>query len=415
MNERLADEGMTRAGFAEAVRDALPYLYDPGRLRECALLDVLSASEDPAALRDLLVRGISRLQPGPEVPAHAAAWRNYYVLSYRFVEQSSQREVASDLGVSVRQLRRYEQSAVRWLADSLWHAHGLDRQPNGVLESPKASTQGRAQELAWLRQSFPRSSSSVTDLMDGVVRTIAPLARDEGVRIMCHVAEGLPTLVGQLGALRQGLVNLLTAAVRVADGGVVQVRASAAKGDAWLEVRAIGGGSASSDGLIGDGALEPVKEDLAMARDLVEAFGAGLTAQVSENADEPLVARLTLTQRRELRVLCVDDNADALRLFDRYLQGTLYRPVPLADPGRVLAIAKDARPDAILLDVMLPGIDGWELLGRLREHPDTRGIPVLVCTILPRPELAFALGAAAFIRKPVSRDELLAALDDALR
>jgi len=63
------------------------------------------------------------------------------------------------------------------------------------------------------------------------------------------------------------------------------------------------------------------------------------------------------------------------------------------------------------LDVMLPGIDGWELLGQLREHPQTSCIPVVVCTILPQEPLALALGAAAFLRKPVSREALLSALD----
>ncbi|MGC9359394.1 MAG: response regulator [Anaerolineae bacterium] len=418
MNEGLADEGMTRAEFSEAVRDVLPYLYDPVKLRKSPLLGLLTASGDSAALREILVAGISALQPGPDVPAHSAAWRSYHVLTYRFVEGSSQREVALDLGVSVRQLRRYEHSAVQWLADALWRAHGLDQPANADGgQTVVAPSQGRAEELAWLRQSFPQESSSVADLVAGVLRTVGPLSRAAGVRIMCQVGEGLPAVAGQLGALRQGLVNLLTAAVRAAVGGVVQVAARAAKGEAWLEVRAIASGADGGD----DGPIVPVEDDLAMARDLVEAFGGSLTvrtAQAGSNQrvadDVRLLARVTLMQPRELRVLCVDDNADALRLFDRYLQGTRYRPLPLEDPDRVVAMAVEARPDAILLDVMLPGIDGWELLGRLREHPETRGIPVLVCTIMPQEELASALGAAAFIRKPVTRDQLLAALDQAL-
>ena len=63
------------------------------------------------------------------------------------------------------------------------------------------------------------------------------------------------------------------------------------------------------------------------------------------------------------------------------------------------------------MDVMLPHIDGWDLLGRLREHPQTHGIPIVVCSILAEEQLALDLGAAAFIRKPVSREGLLATLD----
>ena len=59
---------------------------------------------------------------------------------------------------------------------------------------------------------------------------------------------------------------------------------------------------------------------------------------------------------------------------------------------------------------MLPGIDGWELLGRIRSDPALREIPVIVCTVLPQEELAMALGAAAFVRKPINRQEFLAVL-----
>ena len=81
------------------------------------------------------------------------------------------------------------------------------------------------------------------------------------------------------------------------------------------------------------------------------------------------------------------------------------------DPTQAVKVAEAATPAAILLDVMLPGVDGWELLGRLREHPQMQEVPVIVCTILPQERVALTLGAAAFLRKPVSREALLAALD----
>ncbi len=74
-------------------------------------------------------------------------------------------------------------------------------------------------------------------------------------------------------------------------------------------------------------------------------------------------------------------------------------------------MAEEFAPRIILLDVMMPGVHDWEPLGRLREHPATRSVPIIVCTILPQEQLALALGAAGFVRKPVSREALLAALD----
>jgi CheY-like chemotaxis protein len=60
---------------------------------------------------------------------------------------------------------------------------------------------------------------------------------------------------------------------------------------------------------------------------------------------------------------------------------------------------------------MMPEIDGWELLGKFRHHPQTGQIPIIVCTILSQKELALSLGASGFIHKPVTRQNLLLELD----
>ena len=149
-----------RQAFAESLRKVLPYLYDPARLRRSPLLSLLSKGHDAKELHDVLVRAIAALQPGPKVPAHAVVWRHYHVLTYRFVEQSTQMEVADDLCVTVRQLRRYERTAVAWLADALWREHDLSERVEELLPShgrpEKAAEvpQGSEQELAWLRRAF---------------------------------------------------------------------------------------------------------------------------------------------------------------------------------------------------------------------------------------------------------------------
>ena len=63
---------------------------------------------------------------------------------------------------------------------------------------------------------------------------------------------------------------------------------------------------------------------------------------------------------------------------------------------------------------MLPDMDGWELLAHLYEHPATRAIPIVVCSVIREEELALELGAAVYVPKPVRHGDLLAALDQAL-
>ena len=113
----------------------------------------------------------------------------------------------------------------------------------------------------------------------------------------------------------------------------------------------------------------------------------------------------------QLAVLCIDDNADTLQLYKRYLAGGRYLFAGLRDPQEALAVAGSLAPRIIVLDVMLPGVDGWELLGRLRAHPRTRDVPIIICSILPQRQLALALGAAGFLQKPLTQEALLQALD----
>jgi CheY-like chemotaxis protein len=96
------------------------------------------------------------------------------------------------------------------------------------------------------------------------------------------------------------------------------------------------------------------------------------------------------------------------------LAGTIYNFNGLSQPEKALETAFEVSPHLIVMDVMMPGLDDWELLGRLRTHPITREIPIVVCTILPQEQLALTLGATEFLRKPVNRQEFLAGLERCL-
>jgi CheY-like chemotaxis protein len=119
---------------------------------------------------------------------------------------------------------------------------------------------------------------------------------------------------------------------------------------------------------------------------------------------------LPLAGRRVI-VLAIEDNTDTLQLWRRYLQGTLFTLVEETDPQQALIRAAALHPDLIILDVMLPNIDGWTLLRRLRSDPSTASTPIVVCTVLPQKELALSLGASDFIQKPATGREFRAVLD----
>lgn len=413
------DGETVQAWFIAALRKVLQNLYDPHELRASPLVQVFDVRGDPASgLRGLILDAIQTLQPGGDVPPHAQAWRIYQIVTYRYLEQSSQAVVASNLGLSIRQLRRQERVAESVLADILWNTDDLAaRAAQAAAEAlgatPESTATGdepgedREAELAWLQRSLPSEIVHPGAVIAHALRIIAPLARQLNVAITSDVQADLPPVVGQESLVRQALLSLLTSAAHAAAGGQVDITAAYLDDALCLAVcaRPAPAGGATPAVVPAAG----VEENLHMAQELVELTGGRLT--VDEPAAGELMARLWLPPAEQAPVLAVDDNADTLKLYERYLSGSQYRLIGTPDPRQALPLAEQLDPAAILLDVMLPGMDGWELLGRLREHPLTAGVPVIVCTILPQEQLALALGAAAFIRKPVTREALLAVLD----
>jgi CheY-like chemotaxis protein len=124
---------------------------------------------------------------------------------------------------------------------------------------------------------------------------------------------------------------------------------------------------------------------------------------------------VTLPSVGRVTVLVVDDNLDMVRFYRRATEGTAYHIVHIGE-GRALFDAIEAyAPEIVLLDVMLPDVDGWDLLMRLHENPATRSLPVIVCSVVREEELALSLGATRYLSKPVRHRTLIEALDQSLR
>ena len=394
----------------QELRHALQYLYDPTELRKNQLLALLGIDAGPSPLTQLrrtLSGSIEALKPGSHVPADAHAWRVYNILTYRFVEQLSQRETAADMNLSVRQLRRNEHEAIQVLTHALKHRYELSTssiQPQQDGDDRTAAVErDRVQELAWLQQTVPSEVIDVRALLESVISTATPLLRESHVEVVFDVQAGVPLIMGQLATVRQALLNLLSAAVPAATGGHGHIQVTSADQEIRLTLCM----------WRGDESLVPMDEQLVgsldISRELVELGGGTLNAASATDGCS-IIMTLPSALPLRIRVHVIDDNADTLQLFQRYLTGTQFDLTSSRDPEEALAAVVEAAPQAIVLDVMLPGVDGWELLGRLREHPQTRGIPVVICTILPQEKLALALGAAAFLQKPFTRGALLSML-----
>ena len=405
-----------QASFESELNRVLHHLYDPGVLRHSPLVQILGLDQRAdalSALQRILNEAIESLRPDSSVPANSNAWRIYHILYGRYTEQLAQSEVATDLGLSIRQLRRHEKAAVQVLADYVWTACDLEHgpyRPNALAETREegsaSSTRisSRTRELEWLERTVPSEPADVREMIQGVLELVRPLMLTCGVSATYDVPEDTPSLAVQRTVARQALLHVITEAARCVPGGRIDIRVQAlpqqARADIQVSVQSDGPSANASD----DGELE-------MARELAQVSGGSLEVTLDAGAQVRFAASLLLPSAEQVPVLVIDDNVDTLQLVQRYLSGSRYRFVGTSDPQEVVTLAEELRPRMIVLDVMLPGVDGWEVLARLREHPTTHGTPILVCTILAQEDLAMLLGATDFVHKPINRQTLLSALD----
>jgi signal transduction histidine kinase/DNA-binding response OmpR family regulator len=283
------------------------------------------------------------------------------------------------------------------------------------------------------------SSFDVLAAVSESVAGLRPLAERKDQRVEIDVDPAIK-LVADRGRFRQILYNLLSNAIKYTPAeGRITVTGWLVDGELRLAVADNGIGIEPDDQArvfdefqqVGDrqGNQDGTGLGLALTRRLLEAhsgrielvseprqgstFTAVFPAATAPAADtlEPAPARQPAATRASGGVLIVEDDPSAARLLRAFLEpeGHLVRIV--GDGDAALAEVRRKRPAAILLDVLLPGVDGWEVLRRLKADAALNEIPVVIVTVIDEREVGLALGAADYLIKPVSRTSLLAALD----
>jgi signal transduction histidine kinase/CheY-like chemotaxis protein len=127
----------------------------------------------------------------------------------------------------------------------------------------------------------------------------------------------------------------------------------------------------------------------------------------TEIADAPLAIVQATSARRT--VLVIDDDSSTRELIERIVGPEGFNVVQAATGEEGLRIAREERPDIIILDVILPGMNGWSVLAELKGDPVLSPIHVILLTILDDRKRAYALGASDFLVKPIDRERLVSA------
>jgi signal transduction histidine kinase/ActR/RegA family two-component response regulator len=258
-------------------------------------------------------------------------------------------------------------------------------------------------------------------------------AAAHGIGVRLVVAPDVGAVEADELRFRQVVVNLLSNAVKFTpDGGQVRLSAAAAGHELVLTVTDTGIGVPLEDrerifesfqqGRRGSPKGEGTGLGLTLSRRIVELFqgrmwldsevGVGSTFgfAIPMRGSRPApVSEPDLTGARPV-VVMVDDDRASLDLVSAYLDGWSVDLVRAQDGVRGLEAVRRLLPAAVVLDIRLPGVDGWEVLQTLRTDPATSRIPVIVATIVDARARGLALGAREYLVKPVRRDDLVAAL-----
>ena len=384
--------------FRKQVHEALHCLYGNVDLCQTELAAVFpetaatSLEEQALRLRRLLLQAIEALCPPRRCPFGALESRSYDVLTLRYVENMPVRQIAGELSLSERQVHR-----------DLWRGEGrllavLNSQLAAEGEEGEAQANPFEDELKYLH-SQP-TQVGLADAVHSAIGLLEPLMEQLSTQVRFAAAPMETVLVAADPAvLKQMLIQWLSCAIQAAEGDVAGQMGQDKK-SAYIRL---------SLKLSDRGVLE---KQLTGVDHIAASQGYQTSLSVSVTGWAALELRLPAAL--PTCVLIVEDNPGSVELYRRYLSASGWRVHVVPDPSHAFAAAQETHPDVIILDIMMPKMDGWSILEQLTRHESTRKIPVLVCSVVQDERLGKALGARAQLHKPVSRGQFLAAIRQCL-
>ncbi len=281
----------------------------------------------------------------------------------------------------------------------------------------------------------------VQAMIGDVVSTVTPLTAKNANTLAVDCSPDIPPIQADLMKVRQSLLNLLSNACKFAKGGTIHLRVS--RDGEWVDFVVADNGIGMTPEQCGKLFQAFSQADSSIARDyggtglglaitrkfcrlmggdvFVESTlgkGSTFTMRLPVVAKDMTVASSASSgdERKESSVsrplaLVVDDDPTARDMLQRSLEKCGYRVATANDGEEALRVAADLQPSIITLDAIMPRTDGWATLSRLKADSALADIPVIMVSVLGDSQMAYALGAAHYLSKPVDQNELCAVLE----
>jgi len=285
-------------------------------------------------------------------------------------------------------------------------------------------------------------------MVDEVANTIMTLAEKNGNRFDIECPDDGRLMVCDLTKVRQVLFNLLSNACKFTENGTItlHVEFQHHEDTDWVEYRVADSGIGMTPEQLNKVFEAFTQADTSTTRNF---GGTGLGLAITKNFAQMLNGNIavvselgkgsTFTLRWPLTaalegvvaaeeaqafdaddskmlavnaktILVVDDDAVARDLLSRHLNRAGYRVKAATSGEEAIRMARDIKPDAITLDILMPQMDGWAVLAALKDDPETEKIPITMLSIIDDRRIGSSLGASDYLTKPIDREKLLAVL-----
>ena len=287
----------------------------------------------------------------------------------------------------------------------------------------------------------------VANMVDDTTAVVQPLVAKNNNELKVTCPDSVGTMRADLTKVRQAVFNLLSNASKFTEDGTISLDVSRASenGEDRITLAVSDTGIGMTDEQINKLFEEFSQADasttrnyggtglgLALSRRLCRMMGGDITVeseagvgstftiQLPAEVRDPSKSLLKVPEDGESTleeadgastVLVIDDDATVRDLLERFLGREGFRVVSADGGEEGLRLARELRPDAITLDAMMPGMDGWSVLSALKADPEVSDIPVIMLTLVDDKNLGYALGAADYLTKPVDRQRLVSVLE----
>jgi len=295
---------------------------------------------------------------------------------------------------------------------------------NDILDSAKI--EAGKMELAF-------DEVNIHDLTHSVLSTMSGLIKDKSIEMRQFIDPETPTVRADTIRIRQVMINLLSNAAKFTEEGAITVEVGPYKTEEGsklvkISVTDTGPGISQQDQeklfqAFSQVDASPTRKSggtglgLSICKQLINMHGGQIWVESKEGEGSTFHFTLPLYHKEMAEgsdnrvILTIDDDPQVIGLYERYLQPQGYHVKPLTNPARAVETAKQIKPFAITLDIMMPGTDGWTVLDALKSDPETRNIPVIICSIVEDIEKGFNLGASDYLVKPILEEDLVNSLD----